>query len=306
MSKFVKIASPLFANEGARDDPSGRELVLREIRKHFESIRGLGVDLIVFSEGVEAVGQTMDQAESFDDPGAILNAYSEFAKTERCHVAGSVKFKDDKGIHNSIAYIDDEGSPLGVYHKVFLTQGELEAGLVPGQGGVVVDSKIGRLGGAICFDLNFPELRRQYQSKRLDLITFASMYHGGLAQGIWAYECQSFLVSALPFHGGGVVNPHGAVVAATDCYNAVAMATVNLDRIMVHLDFNREKFLEMQRQYGDQITLAIPPNIGSAILYSNSDSRTAMDIATEYELEILDDYLRRMRTENEKRRGNER
>ncbi len=68
----------------------------------------------------------------------------------------------------------------GCYHKVNLTAyGEIPAGLTSGAGPVVVETDIRRLGGIVCFDLNFEEIRRQYRALRPDILCFARMYHGG-------------------------------------------------------------------------------------------------------------------------------
>ena len=68
---------------------------------------------------------------------------------------------------------------------------------------------------------------------------------------------------------------------------------VNLDRAMVHLDLNWPKFPEIERKYGDEVRIDIPPNLGPALIYSESDKRTAMDIVREFGLELLDDYFER-------------
>lgn len=150
---------------------------------------------------------------------------------------------------------------------------------------------IGRLGDAICFDLNFEELRQQYARLQPDILTVASEFHGGLAQAMWAHTCRAFFVSALPFHGGGILDPFGRPQALTDCYSAVARTRINLDRVMVHMDYNRAKFREIERKYGAEDRIDVPPNIGSALLYSASEARSAIDIAREFGLILLDDYF---------------
>jgi hypothetical protein len=158
---------------------------------------------------------------------------------------------------------------------------------------VVVDTAIGRLGGAICYDLNFEDIRKQYRALKPDILCFASMYHGGLMQVVWAYECRAFFVSALHFHGTGILDPYGRPVQLTDCYTSVARARVNLDRAMVHLDFNRVHFPAIEKKYRGHIVLDIPANVGSALIYSVSDKVSAMDVVREFKLELLDDYFAR-------------
>ena len=293
MSKFVKIASVLFETEAERGADNAREVVLNETSKVLDNLKGHNLDLVVFSEGVEAFGQTIEEAENIQKPGEFLQMYAEFAVSEKCHVAGSVKIIEEGNVYNSVAFIDPKGDILGVYHKTYLTIGEIEAGLTPGRGAVVVESEIGRLGGAICFDLNFDDIRQQYRDLNPDIIVFPSMYHGAFMQQMWAYECKSFFISALQFHGGGVLSPLGQPLAMTDCYNNIAITTINLDRAIVHLDYNMEQFQDIKRKYGENIKIDIPADLGSALIFSQSDQVSAMDIVNEYNLELLDDYFDR-------------
>ncbi|MFA6569243.1 MAG: carbon-nitrogen hydrolase family protein [Victivallales bacterium] len=303
MSKYVNIAAPLFENGPSYGREDATALVLRELREKMNRLSGTGLNLLVLSEGVESIGMKMEDAESPDKPGAFLNLYMDFARREKCHVAGSLKLKKRDRIYNSAVFIDDKGDFAGSYSKTFLTIGEIEQGLTPGNGAEIFDTKLGRLGGAICFDLNFAELRNQYISLKPDILVFPSMYHGGLMQQTWAYECRSFFVSALQFPGGGILDPFGQALALTDCYNGIARAKINLDRIMVHLDFNSGKFPEIQRKYGEEVRIDVPANIGPALIYSESDKRTATDIAEEFKLELLEDYLERSSSANSERRN---
>ena len=306
MAKFVNVAAVQFTKEYLTGQPNVRSLILEDTAAALQQLRGSGLNLVVVSETIEALAQTGAEAEEVQRPGALLSLYQKFAVAEGCHVAGSVKIRDADGIHNSIVYVGPAGQILGVYHKTFLTLSEIDEGLRPGLGAVVVDTAIGRLGGAICFDLNFDELRNQYARLQPDIITFASMYHGGLAQSWWAYACRAFFVAALPFHGGGVLDPFGRPVALTHCYTTVARARINLDRVLIHLDYNREKFPAIERQYGPAVQIDTPPNIGAALLTSHSVNRTAREIAQEFELQLLDDYFQTAATRNQRARGNDR
>ncbi len=286
MSHYVRAASVLFSGPGGSADA-----VLKQVSGQLDSLAGYGLDLIVFCESVEGQGQTVEAAEEVDNPGPFLSLYCEHATRLGAHIAGSVKIREGAQAHNSIAFIDPAGTILGVYHKSNLTHGEIERGLTSGRGAVVVDTTIGRLGGAICFDLNFHWLREQYAALRPDILCFASNYHGGLMQSMWAYDCRAFFVGALPFHGGGILDPFGRPLKLTDCYTSIARARINLDRVMVHLDYNREKFPTIEKQYLGEVEIDIPANVGPALIYSTTEKRSAMDIVREFELELIDDYF---------------
>lgn len=302
MQDKVKIAAVQFQTRVDQDTPDPHAMVVAETRACLDSLKGYGLNLVAFSEGIESVCQTMEQAEEMERPGPLLQTYMDFAAQEKCHVAGSAKILEHDRTHNSIVFIGPNGNVLGAYHKTFLTHGEIEAGLTPGRGAVVIDTDIGRLGGVICFDLNFDELRAEYAKLRPDILLFASMFHGGLMQQVWAYSCRSYLVSAMQFAGCGILDPFGRAIRRTDCYTTVARATVNLDRVMVHLDVNRDKFPDIEKKYGDAITIDVPANIGSALIVSNDHAVSARDVVGEFDLLLLDDYLARARETNEQAR----
>lgn len=303
MANYKTVAAIQFSTRcECESNANNRDAVLQETRQSLAQVAGYGLDLLVLCEGIEAYGQTLDQAESLAQPGPFLSLYAAFARQEKLTLVGSAKVRDAAGVHNSAVAIGPDGRTLGCYHKTFLTRGEQAMGLIPGQGPVVLDTPVGRLGFAICFDLNFPTLRQGYGALKPDIIAFPSMFHGGLAQQWWACENRAFMVSATYFAGCGIYDPFGRPVKCSDEYTLAPMARINLDGILVHLDLNRDKFPAIKRRYRDEVLIDIPPHAGSARIVSESDKRTACQIADEFGLIRLDDYLRDSAAENEKRR----
>jgi len=290
MARFVNVAAVQFATSAEPGAPNAGEIIVRKTEAKLESLRGYGLDLVVTCE-LMIHAQTLETAEEVDYPGPLLQTYARFATSESCHVAGASRVREGGDVFNSIVYFGPDGSVLGVYHKANLTYRAIEKGERSGRGAVVVDTEIGRLGGVICFDLNFEGLRQEYRALKPDILTFASAYHGGLMQQMWAYDCRAFFVSALPFMGCGVLDPFGRELKTTDCYTRVARATINLDRAMVHLDRNRDKFVDIEKKYLGEVVIDTPPNIGPALIYSLTDRQTAMDVVEEFELQLVDDYL---------------
>ena len=74
---------------------------------------------------------------------------------------------------------------------------KIEKGSLCGKDAPVFECDFGRVAFAICFDLNFDELRLKYVKAKPDLIIFSSMYHGGLMQAYWAYSCRAYFVGAI-------------------------------------------------------------------------------------------------------------
>ncbi|MBN8217212.1 MAG: carbon-nitrogen hydrolase family protein [Spirochaetes bacterium] len=303
MSRPVQIACVQFATRAVRGASDSQKIILEELEGVFRRLAGYRDQLVVFCEGVEAYAQTPETAENVQRGGPMLAAYRRLATAEGCHVAASMKTERGGKCFNSVVFLDPRGEVLGVYDKVNLTDGERNGGLSPGAGAVVVESALGRLGGLVCFDLNFQNVLDGYRRLKPDILAFPSMYHGGLMQQVFAYQTRAFFAAALPFDGGGILDPFGREVKVTDCYSPIARATVDLDRVMVHLDFNREKFPDIERKYGREVTVDIPANVGPALITSRSDKRSAADLVREFGLETLDAYLERSTAANDGKRG---
>jgi predicted amidohydrolase len=69
-------------------------------------------------------------------------------------VAGLIEGTRDRW-HNTGTIIGPDGAVIGRQRKNFPTQGEIDGGVVPGQGSQVFDTVIGRLGIVICSDFAF-------------------------------------------------------------------------------------------------------------------------------------------------------
>ncbi|HUX19759.1 MAG TPA: carbon-nitrogen hydrolase family protein, partial [Spirochaetia bacterium] len=167
-------------------------------------------------------------------------------------------------------------------------------GILCGTSADIIECDFGRIVCAICFDLNFDSLRSHYASLRPDLIVFSSMYHGGLAQQLWAYACRSYFVGAIagPTVPSEIRNPFGEVISTSTNYLNYTVADINLDYCLAHLDLNWLKLDELKKRYGSDVTIYDPGRIGSVLIQSNSEEMSARDMAREFDVLLLDDYFR--------------
>jgi predicted amidohydrolase len=299
MARFLNVAAvqfqPTIYWDSSWDWDRVREGVHSSIAKSLDSLRGYGLDLIVLSEAISCLGQTVEMAESVKKPGPFLQLYLNFARKEKLHLVGASKIRDGGKVYNSAVVVGPKGI-LGCYYKNFPVTEEMEQGVAAGAGAVVIETPIARIGAAICFDLNFKELRDEYAALRPEIIAFPSMFHGGLVQGIWAYECRFHFISSSCFEDCGILDPLGRPVALASDYTRVPMARINLDYVMVHLAQLGARMPDIKRKYREEVTLDVPEHVGPVLIFSNSPARTARDIAKEFELELLDDYLARCRS----------
>lgn len=89
------------------------------------------------------------------------------AKTGSCLHSGSLIEADGGCLYNTSVLFGPDGGELGRYRKMHLFGygSKEQEHLTPGTEVVVVDTPLGRLGLAVCYDLRFPELFRRMTEK---------------------------------------------------------------------------------------------------------------------------------------------
>lgn len=261
-------------------------------------------DLVVLPESCDMlVGlKGADKAKWIRMRGTkIREAMQEYAARHGCYVAYAAhREREDDRFANSCTLIDRSGRIVAVYDKCFPMTTEMDSPefpIVPGQGAVVADTDFGRLGFAICFDLNFPELMREYAAKKPDIIVFSSAFDGGHLQQTWARECQAYVVSAtvgatIP---GRIIDPAGGELRHESYYMPIFTEYVNTNFRVIHIDFNGEKFPAIADRYGRRVTIRNPGTVGTVTLLSNDPELPIDDVMKEFSLEPLDRYLDRAR-----------
>jgi hypothetical protein len=191
----------------------------------------------------------------------VQQFFAETARENNCYIVYSAyRVTPDGTKRNSSVLIDRKGNVTGIYNKNHPTIGEIENGTLCGKEAPVFECDFGRVAMAICFDLNFDELRLKYVKARPDLIIFSSMYHGGLMQSYWAYSCRCHFVGAIAGSAtpSEMRNPLGQIIASNTNYFNFAVAKVNLDCKMAHLDYNWERLRKLKAKYGPKVRSGLP------------------------------------------------
>jgi Carbon-nitrogen hydrolase len=255
-------------------------------------------DLIVLPEACDRYEGLFDDARKkyYEVRGdKMLKFFSAKAKENNCYIAYSAAFQVSDGtFRNCTQLIDREGEVAGIYSKNHLVIEEAtKSGILYGKNADLIETDFGTVACAICFDLNFEELRLKYVDQQPDLILFSSMYHGGLMQSYWAYSCRSHFVGAIQNLPSAIISPTGEILAETTNYFDYVTKTVNLDCKLVHLDYNWEKIAAAKKKYGRGFTMEDPGKLASVLLTSELEDVTIDEIIEEFEIEILDDYMAR-------------
>lgn len=223
----------------------------------------------------------------------VLDYFRQIAKKHHCNIIyASNIFMSDDTLRNSAMMINREGTIIGSYNKNHLVpeENELE-GLVYDDKNPIIECDFGRVAFAICFDLNFNELRLKYLEQKPDLIIFPSLYHGGLMQAYWAYSCQCHFVGAIAGGSSEIRKPFGDVVASTTNYHNFVTTTVNLDCCLVKLDLDEDRYAKIKLEYGTKVNIEVPANLGVALISSESEKITTREVMQKYKIPTLDEFF---------------
>jgi predicted amidohydrolase len=200
-----------------------------------------GADIVVVPELVNSgyVFESAEEARAAAVPvdGELLRGWQEEAARGAAMVIGGFcELGDDGHVYNSSALVDADGV-LAVYRKLHLWAHEQQwfaRGEAPPP---VIDTRHGRIGLGVCYDLEFPELTRGLALAGADLIVLPTNWprepaekeaaRGGLPMlsqlaGTTAYLNKVFVAVCdrcgtereLAFEGGSAIaDPTGALLA---------------------------------------------------------------------------------------------
>lgn len=283
----------------AKADPA--QIVRQEIahwQREFAQVLPDRPDLIVVPEACDrpaALARDKRREYYRTRKNQVRDFFAKVAAENHCYVVHSAARELEDGTwRNSSTLIDRQGRIVGVYDKNHVVIEETtEGGILCGRAAPVFECDFGRVAFAICFDLNFDELRLKYVQAQPDLILFSSMYHGGLMQAYWAYSCRAHFVGAIAGLPCEIRNPLGEVVASNTNYFDYVVADVNLDCRLAHLDYNWSRLRALKSKYGPQVKITDPGFLGSVLITSEDEKTTADEMIREFQIERLDDYMAR-------------
>jgi len=275
------------------------EKMISHWKRQFAQVLPDKPDLIVVPEACDRPGgfgaeKLLEYYKIRNDQ--VQEFFARTARENKCYIVYSAyRIMPDGTKRNSSVLIDRKGNIAGIYNKNHPTIGEIEKGTLCGRDAPIFECDFGRVAMAICFDLNFDELRLKYVKARPDLIIFSSMYHGGLMQSYWAYSCRCHFVGAIAGRAtpSEIRNPLGQIIASNTNYFNFAVARVNLDCELAHLDYNWERLRKLKAKYGPKVTISDPGCLGSVLISSEHETVGVDEMIKEFEIELLDDYFAR-------------
>lgn len=221
----------------------------RTIDKAVENIRRAGeADLIILPEiwnvGFMSFDRYLPEAE--DKNGPTLRMMRQLAKEVGSFLhTGSFVEERNGQYYNSSYLISPDGNLLANYLKIHLfgyNSKETQI-LTPGDSIVVVDTPLGKIGLATCYDLRFPELFRKMVDQGAEILLVCSAWpyprleHWLILNRVRAMENQCFLVSSnsvgvnqgIQFVGHSMItDPWGTILAGAGDMEVIIKSEIDL------------------------------------------------------------------------------
>lgn len=262
-----------------------------------------GVDLIALPE--TWADQSLNAPETLEGP--IVTAMSDIARRHGTWIVCPLDRLDGNRRVNSAVLIDRDGEVAGIYDKVYPYWGEL--GLTPtveiGSETPVFDTDFGKLGMAICFDANFPEVWKGLADNGAEIVVWPSAYSAATTLQAHALVHHFAILTSTQTADCIVYDIDGSemLYEKSDDVN-VTRLTLDLDRGIYHENFNLDLREKLLAERGDDIELERHhPREQWFILRAKRPGVSARAVARDYGLEELRDYINRSRVEIDRMRA---
>jgi hypothetical protein len=211
------------------------------------------------------------------------------------------RIKDPDYNLNSAFLFNRAGMLAAEYNKIFPFWMEFRE-TPPCKSGdhiVVVDTDFGKIGIAICFDVNFPLIWQKMEEAGAELVLWPSDYSAGSALQAHAVMNHYYIVSATRVPDSAVYDISGEEIGYYQHSGIVINKTIlDLDRSIFHknfsyTNFNQKKFEELLKSYTDIIIEKQFEREAWFILSSKNPVISVKKVAAEFGLEELRAYIHR-------------
>ncbi|MFH1716708.1 MAG: carbon-nitrogen hydrolase family protein [Planctomycetota bacterium] len=225
--------------------------------------------------------------------GEISKPFAEFAREHGCYVVCPIYTKSDGRYYNSAVFIDTEGKPLGEYHKIHPTIGEMDNGVMPGPvQPSVFKTAFGVVGAQICFDIEWYDGWQNLRKAGAEMVFWPSAFAGGLAVNTKAWQNKYVVVSSTRKDTSKICDVSGEELAATSHWHDWACAPVNLEKAFLHTWPFCQRFPDVSAKYGRKIRIKTFADEEWSIIESRSPDVKIADVMKEFEFQTYEEHIR--------------
>ncbi len=264
----------------------------------------LGLDYLETAgrEGVDIACLPEEFSGTTGEPisGPTVCAAGKLAAKYQMYVICPIREQAGTEQYNTAVLLDRGGKVIGCYRKVFVFWGE--GANLSTEGVKFFDTDFGRISILTCFDLNFPELWQQAGDLGAEIVFWPSAYGGGAPLN---GEAMIHAYAIVPVGRGNIMDCTGKTVGnATQPRPNLFIATLDLDRTLVHKDFHYEKVARLLKEHAGEVALERDCDMeGWYLLRAVKPGVRVRTLCREYQIEPLRDYRRRSREQiNETRK----
>ncbi|MCC6443175.1 MAG: carbon-nitrogen hydrolase family protein [Armatimonadetes bacterium] len=294
MRKYATLASVSKGAVGSCETPESMKQMLDDVTVYLRRASRMGADIVAFPEVYPQLRASNLYAATEPADGGSLPAIQERARELKLYIVWPRFERHPEGIRNSAVLVGRDGEVVGRYYKVFPTIGEIESGVIPGTRCPVFETDFGTVAIAICFDLNFIELRNMLREQKPDAVIFCSMYRGGQQVHEWAIDLGCNMVTAIAAELGRIVDRGGKLLEMAT-YESLIAHRINLNKQQLHMDYNWDKMDAMLEKYGSDLTFEYYTQEGRYVIGYEKEDRDIETILCEFGLEPKNDYFARAR-----------
>lgn len=252
-------------------------------------------DLVLLPETFALAGMPASEIPEVaeDGEGPIVQMLKKKAKDGRMNMVAGHLIREGDHFYNRALVLNRDGRLVGYYDKMYPVGSEALAGVKAGANVGTFDLDFGRIGAAICFDINWPSLWSEMARREIDVACWLSAYDGGFPLRCYAWEHQYPIVSSVFSYHARLYDITGEQVTLTTRWQRLGYLELNLDRQLFHTDNQMHKLLGIQSKYGQAIRLKSLTEEHLFTIESFCERPTVEDIISEFELETYRAYIAR-------------
>ena len=284
---------------------SFRDRPLAEIVEQVDREGSRGADLIALPETWR--GQRGDTRETLDGP--TVTAMAALARKHASYIVCPIDRQDGPRRRNTAVLIDRKGQVVLTYYKVYpyWSEFDLRPAVNPGRDVPVHQADFGRVGLAICFDVNFPEVWQRLADQGAELVIWPSAYSAGSSLMAHAINHHFYIVTATLLSDCLVYDITGRLLLDERSKGVhISRITLDLDRGIYHQNFNIAKRDRLLREHAAAVRQEEWLDREQwFVLKARGPGVSARGLARQYGLEELRSYKSRSRREIDQRRSRE-
>lgn len=236
------------------DSQNDKQANLQVVAAKIDEAAALGASLVVLPEVMNGLSEEKEFAETI--PGATTALLSQKAQEHQIWICGgsmSEIHPEAERTLNTTMLIDPQGNILSKYSKLHNFDVTLPDGSgvceslkkLPGHEIVTLDTPLGKLGFAICYDLRFPEIFRLMALEGAQIILLPANFTQATGKDHWepllrarAIENGCYLIAAnqtgqksqfTAYGHSMIIDPWGNVLAEAGEKTEIILATIDLD-----------------------------------------------------------------------------